>query len=253
MKNLIGMRFGKLTVESDSGRDKHKNVVWLCLCDCGNTTTVLSGNLRSGAVRSCGCIRSEVHTERGRLKRQQSAPSGHKKCSSCQQILPVEVFYSSKSTSDGLDFRCKECAKHSRREARLRKLQIDPDYYNRYARGWRVKNPDASKTIRNRGQKKYRYTQYGLTEEVFNTILESQGGVCDICHMTPADGVWHVDHDSKFGKIEGRRSILCRGCNTGIGVFKHNPQILENAITYLDRWAEELFYRIENLTADQAE
>lgn len=31
-----------------------------CKCDCGNETTSLIGNLRSGATRSCGCLRRET-------------------------------------------------------------------------------------------------------------------------------------------------------------------------------------------------
>lgn len=29
---------------------------WHCVCDCGNTTYVFSGNLISGNTKSCGCL-----------------------------------------------------------------------------------------------------------------------------------------------------------------------------------------------------
>lgn len=32
---------------------------WDCLCDCGETTNVLSENLKSGRTKSCGCLASE--------------------------------------------------------------------------------------------------------------------------------------------------------------------------------------------------
>jgi len=32
---------------------------WICICDCGATTTVTGGNLRSGNTVSCGCRRRE--------------------------------------------------------------------------------------------------------------------------------------------------------------------------------------------------
>jgi hypothetical protein len=50
------MRFGRLTVVSRTAARKWGQVVWLCLCDCGNKTTVVSRNLWSGKTRSCGCL-----------------------------------------------------------------------------------------------------------------------------------------------------------------------------------------------------
>lgn len=55
--NLIDRRFGRLTVKADAGRDRGKAVLWLCLCDCGNETVVVSRNLGNGHIRSCGCLR----------------------------------------------------------------------------------------------------------------------------------------------------------------------------------------------------
>ena len=55
-KNLIGQKFGRLTVlefvKIDSG-----HAVWKCLCNCGNKLNVLSNNLRNGNTKSCGCLR----------------------------------------------------------------------------------------------------------------------------------------------------------------------------------------------------
>lgn len=58
-KDLIGQRFGKLTVIADAGRTEGR-CIWLCICDCGNTTEVRSGNLIQGNVKSCGCLRRET-------------------------------------------------------------------------------------------------------------------------------------------------------------------------------------------------
>jgi len=54
IKNLIGQRFGMLTViqraENIDGR-----ATWLCKCDCGNTKIARSSNLQKGHTQSCGC------------------------------------------------------------------------------------------------------------------------------------------------------------------------------------------------------
>ena len=57
--NLLGQRFGKLTVISKAGISKHGSVNWLCKCDCGNETIVNSNNLRRGHTLSCGCYQRE--------------------------------------------------------------------------------------------------------------------------------------------------------------------------------------------------
>jgi hypothetical protein len=62
MSDLLNKRFGRLLAISSNGRDKHYKKRWLCKCDCGNTVTVLRGNLLKGTTRSCGCLRSELLT-----------------------------------------------------------------------------------------------------------------------------------------------------------------------------------------------
>ena len=57
--NLIGQRFGRLTVISEAGRDKYKNVLWHCKCDCGNEVNVVTQSLKGGTTKSCGCYKRE--------------------------------------------------------------------------------------------------------------------------------------------------------------------------------------------------
>lgn len=55
-QDLSGMKFGKLTVvEKDLERSKKSATYWKCQCECGNITSVFSGNLKSGKTTSCGC------------------------------------------------------------------------------------------------------------------------------------------------------------------------------------------------------
>lgn len=57
LKDLIGKRFGMLTVVSYARKEKGFHV-WRCRCDCGNMTDVRQSNLQSGTTTSCGCRRS---------------------------------------------------------------------------------------------------------------------------------------------------------------------------------------------------
>lgn len=57
-KDLVGKKFGKLTVIEDSTkRTVGQQVIWICKCDCGNILEVQSGNLTSGNTKSCGCTK----------------------------------------------------------------------------------------------------------------------------------------------------------------------------------------------------
>lgn len=56
MEDLIGKRFGKLTVIKYSHKDKKSNTYWLCKCDCGGENIVRRNHLLSGGVKSCGCV-----------------------------------------------------------------------------------------------------------------------------------------------------------------------------------------------------
>lgn len=50
--HVIGQKFGLLTVVHQTG----VNDKLICRCDCGNDKTVRLSHLRSGSVKSCGCL-----------------------------------------------------------------------------------------------------------------------------------------------------------------------------------------------------
>jgi len=57
--DLTGQRFGKLVVIERSENNKKGSAKWLCECNCGRTTEVLSYDLTSNHTKSCGCLRYE--------------------------------------------------------------------------------------------------------------------------------------------------------------------------------------------------
>ena len=58
--DLTGQKFNKLTVIKPAGKEKSGNILWECLCECGNKAVISSYNIRSGRAKSCGCLRAEV-------------------------------------------------------------------------------------------------------------------------------------------------------------------------------------------------
>ena len=58
-KNLVGQKFGKLTVlELLSESTKSHRRQYICKCDCGNEVITTSTYLITGQTRSCGCLNS---------------------------------------------------------------------------------------------------------------------------------------------------------------------------------------------------
>lgn len=54
--DLVGQKFNMLTV-LEKAPSRNNNVMWLCKCDCGNTTEVSTYSLRTGHTKSCGCLK----------------------------------------------------------------------------------------------------------------------------------------------------------------------------------------------------
>lgn len=62
--NLKGKRFGRLVVLDRAENSKTGNTRWICKCDCGNDTIVSANHLRRGGVKSCGCYKKDLMSNR---------------------------------------------------------------------------------------------------------------------------------------------------------------------------------------------
>lgn len=129
---------------------------------------------------------------------------GKKKCPKCLDVFPVEHF--GLRSNGNVNSYCPACKNKTRKE-------------------W----DKANRTYefnRNANLKK----NFGLTIEDYQSMLDSQGGVCKICGKK-TDKPLFVDHCHHTNKIRG---LLCTHCNTGIGMFFDNPELLRAAIEYLE-------------------
>lgn len=53
--NIIGEKYGKLTVVSEHSKTRNGHERYTCLCDCGNSCNILKTHLRQNNTKSCGC------------------------------------------------------------------------------------------------------------------------------------------------------------------------------------------------------
>ena|SRR5271157_1356755 len=71
--DLIGQKFGRLTVIQQAENPWKNGRAWLCQCDCGGQRVDTSSNLRAGKSKSCGCLQTE---NRKRQARKWTLPDG---------------------------------------------------------------------------------------------------------------------------------------------------------------------------------
>jgi 5-methylcytosine-specific restriction endonuclease McrA len=52
---MIGQKFNSLTVLRESNRKEHNKKRWICQCDCGMQSEVITSKLKNGTTKTCGC------------------------------------------------------------------------------------------------------------------------------------------------------------------------------------------------------
>lgn len=77
--------------------------------------------------------------------------------------------------------------------------------------------------------------KYGLTGQDFDEMSDSQGGRCAICGEVPEptgdrETGFVIDHCHSEDRVRG---LLCNTCNSGLGMFNDDLDILASAASYL--------------------
>lgn len=62
--DLMGQKFGRLTVIENAGSNARGSALWKCCCDCGNEIVAEARLLRSGNTKSCGCLKKDIQRKR---------------------------------------------------------------------------------------------------------------------------------------------------------------------------------------------
>ena len=119
-----------------------------------------------------------------------------KKCYKCSEIKNKTEFVKCSKNSDGLYSYCKKCTYETKRPMRWKELGMD------------------------------------FSLEDYTNLSELQDNKCAICKEDASTNKRRlaVDHCHKTGNVRG---LLCGKCNTALGKFKDDIEILQNAINYL--------------------
>ncbi len=182
-----------------------------------------------------------------------------KLCSKCRRGSPDVVFGPNKASKDGVDFRCRACRAEDSREYRKK----TPEKSREAAQRWRSENPEwrraynAHYYAENTAYHRARYAadpeharalstkwqkanptkvrdsrmraRYGIEFADFERMIAAQEGRCLVCDEAAR---LVIDHNHETGAIRG---LLCRNCNSGIGLLGDSVELLRRAIAYLNR------------------
>jgi hypothetical protein len=129
-------------------------------------------------------------------------------CIDCKLELPHSKFYIRNNRKIRIESRCKDCASIKKKQYRLNNKEMIRAQNKRRVPGWDID----------------RYNEY-------LKLQENKCGICGTTKYTNRD--WSADHCHITNKPRG---LLCIRCNAGLGYFKDNPEYLQSAINYLNKW-----------------
>lgn len=140
-------------------------------------------------------------------------------CPNCGKLKPLGGFHKDRQRKDGIRLHCKVC--------------VNAALTERVSR-----NGDKYKDMGHRNTYKHMLrTKYGLTVHEFALMLDAQNLLCAICKRPESRAgrggnqkSLSVDHCHTTGKV---RMLLCDACNKGLGCFKDDPALLQEAARYL--------------------
>lgn len=122
----------------------------------------------------------------------------------------LETIYSGKSRNPIKNRRtvCKECRKF---EANTRRRTEDGKRRKRlYTIKWR----------------------HDISASEYLEMVDKQENLCAICGCPPSAKALAVDHDHKTNKT---RELLCVSCNFALGWFKDDTEVMQKAISYINK------------------
>lgn len=234
--NLLGMKFGKLTVISETGKNSHGKITWNCRCECGKyKRNVISGNLVQMRSISCGSCYKTFDLTGQRFGELTVTSFSHR-----EQTSEIRGRLIWNCTDDQGNTRTASTAEL--RGNRVNKVYLLEDVKEVVARDIMTKYRNSAKT------RKYKFE---LTFQEFKIFIYKN---CEYCGSEPKnkiksgrmDGSWvlynGVDRkNNKEGYSTDNCVTCCRTCNRAKyflgmdvwldylkGIYTYYPTLLKN-------------------------
>jgi hypothetical protein len=160
-----------------------------------------------------------------------------KKCKECGLTAindaELELFKTDKRNKYGKCNTCKQCDAKRNQKRRDSMSMSEREARRQYEKEYMAKRDRSSKNYYKLGGRSKKLEKlYGITEIEYNNMFTYQDGRCAICstHQSEHKHRFVVDHCHETNIVRG---LLCKQCNTGIGMLKDSVENLAKAIQYL--------------------
>jgi len=112
--DLVGQKFGRLTVIAVAEKTVRLRVSWECLCECGARTQATTNALTTGNTRSCGCFKLDILVSMSGENSQNYNPNltDEERLSRRYQLCGVNAKKWSKQTMERDNYTCQICNQH---------------------------------------------------------------------------------------------------------------------------------------------
>lgn len=156
-------------------------------------------------------------------------------CRTCGEEKEIEKFKKeSRIRKDGTRAYTWKCKKCENRRKYLRRIST-PESLAKFKAQIEMRKKRSALADPEKYKLRYRLMSvkrtYGLEKDVYLGMLEAQENKCLICEREEGYRLC-VDHCHATGKVRG---LICIQCNTGIGQFKDDPELIKRALDYLTR------------------
>ena len=158
-----------------------------------------------------------------------SAPSiskNMKTCSKCKLELPLEMFSPHPRAKDGKRYHCKSCNSEFYRKWKLDNPERAREKWRKASEAYYKKSPE-TRNLASRARR------VGIPPSQVQELLTQQGHRCKICGTHESEASKHRLHIDHCHRTNNVRGMLCSKCNTGIGLFLDNPNLLRKAADYI--------------------
>lgn len=268
---MIGDKFGALTVLKYEGKDNHSHNLWLCGCECGGSKIATTCDLKTGRVKSCGCLRKRVNNCVCLVcgKEFYAAPNvikkgGGKYCSKkCMGIskrngviktcaVCERRFYVKEYIADQTLYCCRECADIGRTKERTVKVCIycGKIFFTRNqtqmfcSRECHFKDHTGCGSPVWKGGISYKPYCEKFNHKKKEEIRNKYRRKCFICGKDEKENgrrldVHHVDYDKDQG-CNGKQWILVPLCQSCHGKTNHDREFWESIIVEKIEYGKEI-------------
>jgi hypothetical protein len=194
---------------------------------------------KSGECRPCGQISRRISGAKWRRLNPEKVAA--------QKIIQDEKRRAAAAALAPQRAAAKALRRQRTEEKRRVYLEANREVFREKSRKWRAENPEKAKSCVDRWQAANRermtlwarrrtWAKNGWTEELFEATWAKQEGVCAICprklsrEWRKPDSAF-ADHD--HARVTPR-GILCRNCNTAIGLLGDDPEWVRRVARYLE-------------------